>query len=282
MTVDGTAAVPLWLLYEDEIDAWRASQTGAASRTGSASKISRAKSIAWLLRARFAPAPWLSAVGGLGKRQGELSLWHAAGFAERLPPRRFRLAQSWSGAEATQLCSGIRLRSVSLRALPAGQGGARARASSRRRMRIVRFVALAAEALDDGARLDQYARLGLRARAISRRPRASSPSATRPAIGEWVGEELRAANFPAIHAVGRASADAPRLIEMRWSPPQSRRRLPRVALIGKGVCFDSGGLDIKPSSGMALMKKDMGGAAVALALAHMLMSTRHPRRAAAC
>ena len=88
-----------------------------------------------------------------------------------------------------------------------------------------------------------------------------------------MGEELRTANFPAIHAVGRASANAPRLIEMRWSPPHSAA-LPRVALIGKGVCFDSGGLDIKPSSGMALMKKDMGGAAVALALAHMLMSIR--------
>ena len=93
------------------------------------------------------------------------------------------------------------------------------------------------------------------------------------AYREWVGEELRTENFPAIHAVGRASADAPRLAELRWSPAKSAS-LPRVALIGKGVCFDSGGLDIKPSSGMALMKKDMGGAAVALALAHMLMSAR--------
>jgi leucyl aminopeptidase len=89
---------------------------------------------------------------------------------------------------------------------------------------------------------------------------------------EWVGEGLLDANFPAIHAVGRASADPPRLAEIRWSPRGGGSGLPRLALIGKGVCFDSGGLDIKPSSGMALMKKDMGGAAVALALAHMLMS----------
>ncbi len=85
------------------------------------------------------------------------------------------------------------------------------------------------------------------------------------------GAELLAANFPAIHAVGRASSAPPRLIDLRWSP-QEAGSLPRLTLVGKGVCFDSGGLDLKPAAGMALMKKDMGGAAVALALAHMLMS----------
>jgi leucyl aminopeptidase len=71
--------------------------------------------------------------------------------------------------------------------------------------------------------------------------------------------------------VGRASSEAPRLVELRWSP-RGGEDLPRLTLVGKGVCFDSGGLDIKPGSGMALMKKDMGGAAVAFGLAHMLMS----------
>jgi leucyl aminopeptidase len=82
-----------------------------------------------------------------------------------------------------------------------------------------------------------------------------------------VGDDLLKKNYPCIHAVGRASSRAPRLIDMRWG-----NRGPKITLVGKGVCFDSGGLDIKPGSGMALMKKDMGGAAVALALAHMLMS----------
>jgi len=90
---------------------------------------------------------------------------------------------------------------------------------------------------------------------------------------EWVGEELLAAQFPAIHAVGRASAAAPRLLDIHWSP-RGGAALPRLTLVGKGVCFDSGGLDIKPSSGMALMKKDMGGAAVALSLANMLMRAK--------
>jgi leucyl aminopeptidase len=90
---------------------------------------------------------------------------------------------------------------------------------------------------------------------------------------EWVGEELLAANFPAIHAVGRASSEAPRLVELRWMPPDGAS-LPTVTLVGKGVCFDSGGLDIKSGAGMSLMKKDMGGSAVALSLAHMLMSAK--------
>ena len=75
--------------------------------------------------------------------------------------------------------------------------------------------------------------------------------------------------FPMVHGVGRAAArsHAPRVIELTWGDPKH----PRIALIGKGVCFDSGGLDIKPSSGMLLMKKDMGGAAHALALARLVM-----------
>ncbi|WP_256748905.1 M17 family metallopeptidase [Mesorhizobium sp. Mes31] len=84
------------------------------------------------------------------------------------------------------------------------------------------------------------------------------------------GDDLLEQNFPMIHAVGRASAGPPRLIDMRWGP----RSAPKVTLVGKGVCFDTGGLDIKPSSGMLLMKKDMGGAANVLGLASMIMAAR--------
>ena len=76
--------------------------------------------------------------------------------------------------------------------------------------------------------------------------------------------------FPMIHAVGKASPRAPRLIDFSWGPA----RAPKVTLVGKGVCFDTGGLDIKPASGMALMKKDMGGAANVLGLAQMIMAAR--------
>jgi leucyl aminopeptidase len=89
-------------------------------------------------------------------------------------------------------------------------------------------------------------------------------------ISTIVGDELLAANFPLIHAVGRAAAQPPRLIDMTWGDIAH----PRVTLVGKGVCFDSGGLDIKPSSAMLNMKKDMGGAASVLALAHMIMDRK--------
>ena len=84
------------------------------------------------------------------------------------------------------------------------------------------------------------------------------------------GDDLVASNFPLIHAVGMASTRAPRLIDFSWGDPSH----PKVTLVGKGVCFDTGGLDLKPSSGMLIMKKDMGGAANVLALAQMIMDAQ--------
>ena len=87
-----------------------------------------------------------------------------------------------------------------------------------------------------------------------------------------VGDELLKQNYPLIHAVGRASSQAPRLLHLSWGDATA----PRLAIVGKGVCFDTGGLDIKPSSGMRLMKKDMGGAAHALALGQIVMDAKLP------
>lgn len=88
------------------------------------------------------------------------------------------------------------------------------------------------------------------------------------------GEDLLTQDFPAIHVVGRASSRAPRLIELNWGDEDA----PLLALVGKGVCFDTGGLDLKPAAGMLLMKKDMGGAAHVLALARLVMEYRLPVR----
>ncbi len=85
------------------------------------------------------------------------------------------------------------------------------------------------------------------------------------------GDDLLAQNFPMIHAVGRASPRPPRLIDMSWQKPGGSKTARTVTLVGKGITFDTGGLDIKPSSAMLIMKKDMGGAATVLALAHMIM-----------
>lgn len=87
------------------------------------------------------------------------------------------------------------------------------------------------------------------------------------AISVITGDDLIPANFPLIHTVGRASTRAPRLLDLRWGDAG-----PQLTLVGKGVCFDTGGLNIKPGSSMGLMKKDMGGAATVLGLAHMIMA----------
>ena len=125
--------------------------------------------------------------------------------------------------------------------------------------RTVEAVTLARDLINTPANDMGPAELEAAARSLAARHGAD--------IQATVGNDLLAENFPLIHAVGRASERAPRLIELKWG----EREHPRVSLVGKGVCFDSGGLDIKPESAMLLMKKDMGGAASVLALAHMIM-----------
>jgi leucyl aminopeptidase len=125
---------------------------------------------------------------------------------------------------------------------------------------IVEAVTLARDLINTPANDMGPAQLEQAARKL-----ASRHSATINAI---VGDDLLAQNFPLIHAVGRAAEGAPRLIDMAWGDSKH----PRVTLVGKGVCFDTGGLDIKPDASMLNMKKDMGGAATALALAHMIMA----------
>ena len=93
-------------------------------------------------------------------------------------------------------------------------------------------------------------------------------------VEQIVGDDLLTRNYPVIHAVGRASAHPPRLLDLRWGDPAH----PKITLVGKGVCFDSGGLDLKPASAMRLMKKDMGGAATVLGLVRLIMSSGLPVR----
>tara|TARA_R110002167_G_scaffold34573_1_gene110221 strand:- start:2230 stop:3606 length:1377 start_codon:yes stop_codon:yes gene_type:complete len=91
-------------------------------------------------------------------------------------------------------------------------------------------------------------------------------------LSQIIGDELLAHNYPTIHAVGRASVHQPRLIDLTWGDNNH----PKITLVGKGVCFDSGGLDLKPAAGMRNMKKDMGGAAHVLGLAYLIMSYNLP------
>jgi leucyl aminopeptidase len=128
--------------------------------------------------------------------------------------------------------------------------------------RIVEGVALARDLINTPANDMGPAELEAAAQKLAERHGA--------AFRSIVGDDLLAQNFPLIHAVGRAASAAPRLIDIGWGDAGA----PRVTLVGKGVCFDTGGLDIKPESAMLNMKKDMGGAATALALAHMIMARR--------
>ncbi len=261
-------SVPLWLLYEDEFDAWRATQSAFVRQ--------------WLIEQNFkgeknrvllmpdAAGALSYAVAGLGRRQGELSLWHAAGFAERLPPRRFRLAQNFTQQEATQLCLGFAYglyRFDRYRAAKSEVASLESPPNADMNFvtNAIDSLRMARDWINTPAADFGPVELAAAARHLAERHHAD--------FSEWIGDELLAANFPAIHAVGRASNSAPRLVELRWSPDPGEN-LPCVTLVGKGVCFDSGGLDIKPASGMGLMKKDMGGAAVALALANMLMTAK--------
>jgi leucyl aminopeptidase len=125
--------------------------------------------------------------------------------------------------------------------------------------RIVEGVGLARDLINTPANDMGPSELESAARALATRHGATFRSI--------VGADLITENFPLIHAVGRAADRAPRLVDMGWGDASH----PKITLIGKGVCFDTGGLDIKNESGMLNMKKDMGGAATVLALAHMLM-----------
>ncbi|MBM3529418.1 MAG: leucyl aminopeptidase family protein [Alphaproteobacteria bacterium] len=130
--------------------------------------------------------------------------------------------------------------------------------------RIADGVTLARDLINTPANDMGPADLEAAARALAKRHGAK--------VRAIVGDNLLKENFPLIHAVGRAAGGsrAPRLIELRWGKATD----PKITLVGKGVCFDTGGLDLKPENAMLLMKKDMGGAATVLALAHMIMDRK--------
>jgi leucyl aminopeptidase len=269
-----SGSVPLWLLHEDEVEGWLGTQRVAARR--------------WLAEHGFkgerhrivlladAEGTVAAAVAGLGKRHGPLTLWHTAGLVERLPPLRFALPQAFADADATQIALGFAYGGYRFerykRAKP--ERVARLEAPKNADLSYVRGVARVLAAARDWINTPAADMGPAELEAVAGGVAARHGAACR----SWVGAELLEANFPAIHAVGRASANAPRLIELRWSPGDAAASgagpLPKLVLVGKGVCFDSGGLDIKAATGMALMKKDMGGAAIALAVADLAMSAK--------
>ena len=191
-------------------------------------------------------------------------LWSIAALSTALPKGDYHLVHDWGAVEVTQATIGWGLGAYRFD---------RYKTVPRRRVRLVMDDAV------DAAEVTRVVDATWLARDLVNTPAADMmPQHLAEQVGslaerygadfsQWVGDELLEQNYPAIHSVGRASKHAPRLLDLRWGDPEH----PRVTIIGKGVCFDSGGLDLKPSNGMRLMKKDMGGGAHAIALAKLIM-----------
>jgi leucyl aminopeptidase len=196
--------------------------------------------------------------------------WTLATAAARLPEGSYRLSEGAPGDAALGWLL-AQHRFDRYREKPEAQGPRILLTSEPARIdeivRLADATALVRDLVDTGAGDLGPAELAEAAKAVAEKHGGKFHATHGDALAE---------SYPMIHAVGRAAtkARAPRLIEIEWGDPKH----PRVAVIGKGVCFDSGGLDIKPAGGMLLMKKDMGGAAHALALASVIMSARLPVR----
>lgn len=274
----GAAAIPLWLLRESDLAAFKAAQPPAVG--------------AWLEQHAFLAERHrvLGIPGGGGELAGavagvgplddwsKLSLWQVAGLSERLPPRDYFLATPLAADPLAQLLLGWLTGGYRLTRFKSNAAAPKTPAALRARLVPPANVEVGAVVRQGTA--CAWARDLINAPASELGPAALAEAARVLAVefaAEFrciVGEDLLAQNYPLVHAVGRASEQAPRLIDLRWGDPAK----PLVTLVGKGVCFDTGGLDVKPGAGMLLMKKDMGGAAVVLGLARCLMARAAPIR----
>jgi leucyl aminopeptidase len=212
-----------------------------------------------------------AAVAGLGPLGDatQLSVWDAAACAERLPAGHYALASELAEPAATQFALGWLLGSYRFNRFRSQPKGSSAVHLVRPDRADAAYAEAAATAIGWSRDLINTPANELGPAELSQAARALAEEFGGQFL-ECIGEELRR-QYPLVHAVGQGSSRPPRLIDCRWAKAGAPR-----ALVGKGVCFDSGGLDLKPSAGMLLMKKDMGGAACVLGLARLLLSLRAP------
>jgi leucyl aminopeptidase len=264
-------SIPVALVSEDKFDAWRTKQSGAILSWANANAFHGE-------RGKVLLAPDLQGklervLVGLGKgvSDAEVSLWHASGLYDRIPEGSYHLATALPRAAAQQFALGWLYGQYHF-------GRYRRPQSPRESKLYVPDIDI-----DEMVRLNSACTLArdlINTPANDLTPEQLAEVAVKMAqrygavCRHYRGDEVLTQGFPAVHAVGRASVTAPQLIDFTWGEPHR----PRVTLVGKGVCFDSGGLDIKPPSSMLLMKKDMGGAACVLALAQAVMDAQLPIR----
>lgn len=282
------ASIPLWLVTETSYANWLTEQSAPVRNWLSAQRFKpeRSRTLAWS-DADGAPR---GAVLGLGNLAdvNSLSCWHTAGIAERLPDASYRIATPLAPAASYQAALGWWLghyRSGLYKPPPPSQSGALGSVVAPG-VRLECPPGVDLERLRFTVEAQHWVRDLINTPACDLGPEELAAQATALAqehgaeISITTGEALLANNYPLIHAVGRASSRAPRLIDLRWrgvaAGKDSGVPRRRVTLVGKGVCFDTGGLDLKASAGMALMKKDMGGAAVALGVARIVMREQLP------
>jgi leucyl aminopeptidase len=266
---DTAASRPLWLVTEAGLPQWLEQQPAALAAWVRANGFQGERARVLALPGpdgEIAGAPL--GVGALAQLQ-DIKLWHSAGLSERLPARTFYLATPLPPQAATPFVLGWQM-------------GAYRFSRYRPATASVERAALIPPAQADLPYVQAAVAATTLARDLINTPAndlgpaelasAAAELAARFGAGCEIlqGEALRP--YPLVQAVGAGSPRAPRLIDLRWGNAEA----PRVTLVGKGVCFDTGGLDLKPSAGMLLMKKDMGGAACVLALAQMLMQLDAP------
>jgi len=262
------AARPLWLVTESGLAAWAASQPALVASWVQAHGFQAERHR--VLTLPGAEGGIQGAVAGLGPLRGpdELTVWHAAAVQDRLPPGDYVLATPLAHDVATRFVVGWLMgayRITRYRSTPQPRSAALVappEADLRYAAAAARGTTLARDLINAPANELGPAELGAAAMALAER------FAARCVVLQ--AGELE--DYPLVRAVGAGSPREPRVVDLRWG--EGTR--PRVTLVGKGVCFDSGGLDLKPSSAMLLMKKDMGGAACALGLASLLMELEAP------
>lgn len=217
-----------------------------------------------------------NAQGEVGKvlvgQPNPIDTWTLGNLPQQLPPQQYHLVGEWSAETATQLYLGWQLGQYRFSQYkgtpqkPLAQLVPPANADRAYVEAVTDAAYLARDLINSPANDMGPADLANRALEVADKFQADAQVI--------VGDDLLTQNYPLIHAVGRADEQAPRLIDLRWGDPNA----PKVTVVGKGVCFDTGGLDIKNASGMLMMKKDMGGAAIALGLASLIMKLNLPVR----